>query len=497
MNDDVQRRASQIPFEIDVDCRPGARNTTIQPAALTELAEHLLRCVGFETSESAHVGTLHWLLNPDAEDADAVQVAAESPAVFVAIQPAPGFLSRLGLPSQVYSGAAGTDLDSPEPEPSLNSVRTLHDYHGYAASAATRLLQDSQGNPVWYRARLQQSQILVLGTDPLADALRFRQGDPQRAGCVPAEQWGFSFERPVHLYTHQVEGLAHHQRPADDWTALLGRSLVELGAMTRVGLLPDDAPGAVIITGDDDQAYLEKYARQAQVLADLRLTWFMHPQTRHTRATLRDLRQWVDFDLGIHPDACDAPERYAELFRLQMHWFRKQFGREPSSVRNHGYLNQGYWGHHGPWEAEKVRFSSNVPGVDGRVLNGSLLPARLYLDGRLTEHWTVLTAIGDGIVGALGRTDADGARAVLDLADAIRARRLPGIVVANLHPQNVEETLQMHGAMRELVHSGFTPWTMADCLNWFVRRETHSARRRARFSTLRQFAVDLRRALGF
>src|SRR5262249_52961012 len=126
-----------------------------------------------------------------------------------------------------------------------------------------------------------------------------------------------------------------------------------------------------------------------------------------------------------------------------------------------------YWGHLPHWLASDVRLSANIPGMDGRVPNGSLLPARVAWDGRLTNHWSVLTAIGDGVVFALGKTAEQSAACVPDLADRIRTSGVPGLLVLNLHPDNIESTASMHQAAREVVDSGFLPWTIGDCLNFF------------------------------
>jgi hypothetical protein len=144
-------------------------------------------------------------------------------------------------------------------------------------------------------------------------------------------------------------------------------------------------------------------------------------------------------------------------------------GRRASSLRNHGFLNDGYWGHLKPWIDEGISFSSNIPGLDGCALNGSLLPARVYDDGRLTGHWSVVTAIGDGVRYVNGgKSDVESANCIFDLAEAIRQSAIPGVIVLNLHPQNVGDTRAMHLAAREVIRSGFIAWNMRDCLDWFA-----------------------------
>jgi hypothetical protein len=177
-------------------------------------------------------------------------------------------------------------------------------------------------------------------------------------------------------------------------------------------------------------------------------------------------------DLGLHPDALDAPDQYAERLEEQLNWYRTLTGRPALSVRNHGFLNDGYWGHLPSWLRSGIRISSNLPGLDGRVLNGSLLPARLVFNEVLTPHWSVLTAIGDGVRYALGMNENDAGDCVWRTADSIRTSGMPGVMVLNLHPQNVSDTRAMHAAAIEVIRGGFLAWTMQDCLDWFESRDT-------------------------
>ena len=143
----------------------------------------------------------------------------------------------------------------------------------------------------------------------------------------------------------------------------------------------------------------------------------------------------------------------------------------PLSLRNHGFLNDGYWGHLPAWLKHGVSISSNLPGFDGRIMNNSLLPARMVWDGMLTEHWSALTVLGDGVRFAAGMSDKDAAALVSEIADRIRNSGIPGVMVLNLHPQNVAETRAMHLAVREVIRSGFVPWNLKQCLEWFQMKD--------------------------
>jgi hypothetical protein len=87
-------------------------------------------------------------------------------------------------------------------------------------------------------------------------------------------------------------------------------------------------------------------------------------------------------------------------------------------------------------------------------------------DGTLTEHWSVLTAIGDGVVFALRFTTEQSAACIHGMADKIRSSGVPGLIVLNLHPDNIESTVAMHHAALEVASNGFLPWSMRDCLEW-------------------------------
>jgi hypothetical protein len=237
-------------------------------------------------------------------------------------------------------------------------------------------------------------------------------------------------------------------------------------------ILPGHALGAVVLTGDDDQAYLEKYAEQLTLIGDTPITYFLHPLTRHDRRSLVRMKKQHKVNFGIHPDALDAPQRYPELLREQIRWYRHIVGDAPTELRNHGFLSDGYWGHLEHWMNYGIRTSANLPGVDGRVINGSLLPARMYWNGVLTPHWSVLTPLGDGMRFALGMSDQTAAQRIVEFADRIRSDHLPGVIVINLHPQNVAETRAMHGAILEIVRAGFLAWSLRDCIEWFSFRDS-------------------------
>jgi hypothetical protein len=379
-------------------------------------------------------------------------------------------IQRTALPVQPPSALEYRSLSAR----AWKRVRTLHAAHAFAGPGEP-LVTDAQGKAVWLWLPQGLGGILLLGTDLAGDLVRYRQGDPAKVGTGPKELWGFAFERPVHLFEGQLAGEFHYERHADWWCEALCHAVCGRATVKRAAILPEGRPGALVVTGDDDQAELSKYAEQLAVLNGLPVTYFLHPLTRHTRRTLRKLERRGGVDLGLHPDALDQPKRYGELLAEQAAWFQQLTLKPPVSVRNHGFLSDGYWGHLRHWLEEDISISSNIPGLNGRVLNGSLLPGRVVSpDGdALTAHWSLLTAIGDGVVFLSGMTAKQSAECVLSLVGAVRESAVPGVIVLNLHPQNIAQTRSMHEAVLAAARQGFLPWTMRDCLAWFSSRDGH------------------------
>ncbi|MBK7674989.1 MAG: hypothetical protein IPJ27_09595 [Candidatus Accumulibacter sp.] len=237
-------------------------------------------------------------------------------------------------------------------------------------------------------------------------------------------------------------------------------------------ILPFGARGAVVVTGDDDQAYLEDYLGQAKKLGRLPVTYFLHPLTRHVAESLARHEKGCLIEWELHPDALDTPGEYATRLAEQCEWFHKLTGRRPRFLRNHGFLNDGYWGHARPWLDQGIVGSSNLPGVNGNVLNGSLLPARLSLNGVLTSHWSQLTAFGDGVFFIYDWDATVAIGAILAAAQQIIDSGVPGVLVFNVHPANHEKAAPMLDAVHRLVEDlGFAAMTFGSMIDWFAERD--------------------------
>jgi len=450
-----------------------------------ELIEHHLRLMGWPSEPSGHRRLLT-LCEPGSPNVEAVRASVAAGASVLALQPDAEFCAAFGvrrapskqLPPTLLGYAAGRTRRSriarirsllggtSSRKPRL---RTLHAMTSFSSSSnGAPVVIDDLGAAVWLWQPVLDSGILFVGTDLAGDLLRYLQGDPaQVLHREHGQRWGFAGERPNYLFDTQREGEAPHLRHADEWSWALTHALAMLTNTKLRDILPGGAPGAIVITGDDDQASLACYQQQLALLGDAPVTYFLHPLTKHTRGTLDQLRARGPLDLGLHPDALEHPDRYSTLCAEQCLWFTELAGRAPASVRNHGFLNDGYWGHLPSWLAAGIKVSSNLPGLDGNVLNGSLLPARVAYQGKLTDHWSILALIGDGAIFVNDWDAPRAARCVHDAADHIRSSGIPGVMVLNLHPENYARAEPMHRAALDVIRSGFVPWTLQDCLEWF------------------------------
>lgn len=312
----------------------------------------------------------------------------------------------------------------------------------------------------------ESTKTLWVGLRLSEEITRYVQGDPEQGNSPESRaRFGFSWERPNYLYEpHLVPGYE-----SEPWADRLGFTVVErLATHARLPLvepIPHGGYGALLITGDDDQALLERYAKQLEVIDGLPITYYLHPLTKHTPETIAALPPNVEF--GVHPDAVDEPQRYDELCQEQTAQMRQLCGRPARSVRNHGYLSDGYWGHLPAWNRAGLALDLNTPGVDGTALTGSLLPFQVRgTDGTWSGHYSLLTAFGDGMQEALGMTSQQAARRVRNVVRQVE-RRGAALLVINLHPMNIITTEPLH---REVVavgrRRGWTTLTAEGLLEW-------------------------------
>jgi Acetyltransferase (GNAT) domain len=472
---------------------PGAIDVSVPEA---EVVLHHLQLFGFisrrrlfgfigRNCESRGEKSLVVIGSPREADVERAKDALARGRVVIALLPHAQFCSAFGASVWRSMDRAPSILQALHGrDRAWGRLRTLHPYLEFSSSDSEASLEpvvvNQRGSAVWAWRHHGAGGILLVGTDLARDLVRYRQGDPSAVvRNLNREAWGLGGERPMYLYEEQLDGEAPGERHADWWCWAIRDVLTRKGVPVEP-IFPNNAPGVLVVTGDDDQAYLETYEAQLAALGEVPITYFLHPLAKHDRASMRRIFRGHRVELGLHPDALDAPHRYGELFAEQTRWFERLVGRPAVSLRNHGFLNDGYWGHAATWLAHGFKTSSNVPGLDGRILNGSLLPAKLILDGRVVDHWSILTAIGDGVVFVQGNKGREAGDVVREFGEQVKQSGVPGAIVLNLHPQNIEHTGDMHAAVRDLVANGFLAWTLGDLLMWFERGSQEAKERPAR-----------------
>ncbi|WP_066377078.1 MULTISPECIES: hypothetical protein [unclassified Anabaena] len=316
----------------------------------------------------------------------------------------------------------------------------------------------------WYKGDNQR--ILLIGINVTEEIIRHRQGDAKKVEEAEYKGgFGFNNERANYLFEEQILPEYSTQPWADYLGFLLAENLSILSGYPLIEPFPKGAKGAVILTGDDDWAYLEKYAEQLRCINNIPITYFLVTQTRHTPETLAQLPSNVE--IGLHPDALAKPEEYDRLCAEQAAEIRQLSKKPIRTLRNHGYLSKGYLGHLKAWEENNIALDVNYTNTDGTALNGSFLPMRVRrLDGTWSDHYSLLTAFGDGIIYALKLSEKQAAQRIRKLANQIEVN-YPGVLVFNFHPQNIQDTRKLHEEVIALSRrSGWIALGLETYLNW-------------------------------
>lgn len=319
-------------------------------------------------------------------------------------------------------------------------------YLSFDAAGLEPLLTTSDGRPVLAWRNAPTGRELVCGLRFVEELVRHTQGDPAQVELATVKSlWGYGHERAVYLYTPQLNNEIQREPWADNLGYLVAECLAEAAGAPLLAPLPDGADGGIMLTGDDDQAYLEKYDEQLALIGDFPITYLLLPQTRHTKETLAKFPSNVE--IGLHVDALETPDKYDEICADQTRYVRELSGKPVVSVRNHGHLNRDYWGHLKAWETCDLHFDLNLPGMDAVVRTGSFLPFRVRrADGSWSGHYSLFSAFSDSMHFQLKLTEPEQCRIIYDLAHQIEASR-PGVMVFNFHPQNVSLVIEVTKAI--------------------------------------------------
>ncbi len=339
-----------------------------------------------------------------------------------------------------YTGSSKRRWLFKRPQP---AYRALLPHVSFTGDALEPLWVNESGRATVAWLKDETQRTLLIGLNVIEEMVRYRQGDPRKAeSSCDKSAMGFEFERPIYLFEDQILPAYRTVPWADRLGFFLAETLSRLTGCPLIEPLPGGARGAVLLSGDDDQAWLEKYDEQLRMVGDMPITYFLVPQTKHTGTSLARLSPNVE--LGLHPDALEEPQSYDRLCTEQTKQIRELTGKKIRTVRNHGFLNRGYLGHLQAWEDNGLALDFNYPGVDGTALNGSFLPMRVRrADGSWSDHYSLLTGFGDGMIEALRMSGRRAARRIRQVAGQIEASH-PGVLVCNFHPQNVARTAALH-----------------------------------------------------
>jgi len=108
-------------------------------------------------------------------------------------------------------------------------------------------------------------------------------------------------ERPLYLFDPQLEWEAPDERHADWWAMALSQALAGQAGVPFAPILPGGAPGRSWSPATTIRPISKKFEEQPQELGDLPITYFLHPLTRHDRASMARLFAGHRVDLGIQP----------------------------------------------------------------------------------------------------------------------------------------------------------------------------------------------------
>jgi hypothetical protein len=322
----------------------------------------------------------------------------------------------------------------------------------------------------WHTSGEGRKRLLV-GIDIVGEIVRHTQGDPE---ALPPEPEGTPTGQRVLRARYLYENQIFQKFRTIPWADRLGFQVAELFAratgLPLIEPFPAGAQHVLMITGDDDQAFLEAYAQQLNILEDAPIKYFMLPSTNHTAETLAAMPSNVEF--GLHVDALDEPHRYADICREQLGAVERLCGRKLRTIRNHAVLHGSDWSHVSVWERNGLILDVNLSGLDGAALCGTFIPFRhRKSDGSWSSHFSLLTAFGDGMLNMPFSFPRRAAKKILRLARQMERDR-PGIIAVNFHPQNIAKSRRLHEVALSLHRSGRWLAVGAESyLDWLLRLE--------------------------
>jgi len=308
----------------------------------------------------------------------------------------------------------------------------------FSGNGTRPLLINTRGEYEAVAQHFSKGTIYWVGSNVADEIIRFRQGDPSLPRPDIEYQLHKICERPQYRFECILERERAHLPEADLWGWWFAQCVWKLaGRPPRFWPLPAAERSVVLFTGDEDECDPELVERQVALFGEQNIPFTLFATMRSQldeAAIKRFSAERVKYEL--HPVVDSDPDNYEPIFAQQMQWFEKRFGTSARAVRNHMHLHKGYIDYSEVWERYGIVMDFNYPGSDGTVLNGSLLPMQYRsVDGRWLTTYAQITLFADSLFAKLTASEA---RARVKKTFAIMNDGLPGAVVFNFHPFNIE-----------------------------------------------------------
>jgi hypothetical protein len=346
------------------------------------------------------------------------------------------------------------------------------------------------------RRQIGQGRIIALAFDLPRCLMLLRQGTPDRREVIPE---GIAHRDACARASHLALEIGGAESAWSPFADLLCDYLVALVRrhvtvpLPLLSHLPGEAPGIVLLSGDEDYAPVSDCDYQMGGIADLsgRMNLYVIPEA--TQSTPQDVSRYrLHHDVGVHPnlrplDGRPAAERIAD-FERQVRLFAETFDMQAMSVRNHCFAWAGYLELIEAQQRCGVRMDTNFfSGAYARHRRpepffpfGSAMPMRFCRpDGRLIDVFQQHTHICDDMSFCPDKeysykytpdTWATIFERILD--DMLGGGHFP--LTFNFHPSNWRLYAEPcgHEVLRQAAGRGVPAWSIDQWCRFWTARDT-------------------------
>ena len=393
---------------------------------------------------------------------------------------------QLRLTEPLALAGLGADLPIQGPATTYRSNQS-------APESGYLLVESDYGSPSpgLIERQVGKGRLVIFAYDLPECVMRLRQGEPERKGLIPD---GDSIPRPCHLYSGTSAGDAGWIPYADFHCMLLGDVVRRLLSVPVPSFwrLPADAPGALILSGDDDDATTEMREWEMRDVEAMGGKMSLYLLPGRSKCEPEDVERWRrrGHEVSVHPDLVperpDAERMLAKL-RQDIAAFKKRWRGEARTVRMHCVAWPGYTEPAEVLEEMGVRMESNFfplafPRSRARAPYfgmGAAMPMPFARpDGSLVRVWQQPGHLEDDAL--FGKTQdysqklsSEAWKAILDRIFGSIARYFHCVYCANIHPVNYLRFSGEQGrdVMRAAAERGFPILSMEEWLDFWAARD--------------------------